>query len=55
MSTDTLAYYLLGIIVLIVPCFAVGTFIAGRLSRRREAADRELDEAQTTGAHSSDD
>ena len=44
MSTNTLAYYLLGILALVVVGFSVGTLIAGRLSRNREAAQQTWDE-----------
>jgi hypothetical protein len=40
MSTDTLAYYLLGMLALTIGGFAVGILIAGRMSRKREAAEQ---------------
>jgi hypothetical protein len=51
MSTYTMFYYLLGILALIAASFTVGIFIAGRLSRRHEAANQEWDNAQPANSH----
>lgn len=55
MSADTLVYYLLGMVVLSIGGLGVGILIAGRLSRRYEAAHQGQDETQAAGATNSDD